>query len=293
MDKNNRKVKDNIEQNAIQKSKIFVFSVKIEFETLIQFLNNFGLMRPFLVHEMYNILIFSPFFDYLKKVDERKKHLDYFIIVPDKSNKNECSYKVEVIFIDRFINYLKIILRLSFPNEKNINKFWDINVSIYMDNVDNSTFFIYEAKSDLSSEIFNNFFEITKLFYQRLEKYLKKKISNLLCYETIIIEKNMIKVYNYISLCKIFIHNKVKLEKVCKLKEKINLTFEIPSDNPTKKETFEITIINISKINCLVVVNILIDSKTILDEEYFLKRKSFLNHFLKILRQKIADEKEG
>ena len=292
MDKKNTQAENNITQNTNKKLKILVISTKIEFEALTQFLLNVEKVKSFLIREMYNTLIFSPFSNYLKKYDGENELFTSIIIVPNKSKKSQCPYKVETIFINNFVNYTEVFLRLTRLNEKKKNKFIDINISIYKNIEDNSSVIIYEFKSDLLDEIFYQFCEISQLFHQRLENYFRKEMDNFFYYETITIEKNMANVFNYLSLCKICVNNKVKLKKVYKLKEKIKLTFDIFSQHSTKKEEFEITISNITKNCCLVTANNIVQSKNILDQECYLKKKPFLKYFLKVLKQKITDEKE-
>ena len=282
-----------ISESDKPKSKIVVIPIKIEFEILSEIIFDRKMVQSFFSKEIYNICILFTSPHISKKNKNKFGELFSFIILSKHLDKRTDFYKAKIIYIKNFINHLIIYIRFFLESEedkqlidieKNKN-YVDLSISFYKNNEDNSSVIINEITTILPNLIFNKFFNLINLFYQRLEKYVTKKLNNYFYCDTILIKKNTANVFNYLSSCKMF----AKLKKVKKLKGIIELTFNMKDIFHGKNGILKLSIINLSCPFCIVAINYIIKTDGNFDHLYYLNIKQVIKFLLKRLRQKISN----
>ena len=282
------------------KRKLNVFQIKAEYNVIYHFLINPNIVKTFIQKEMNNI-VFQTSFTNQKIDNEINKNDDYntFIIYDNEKNGKNFFFKVKSIFKENYYNHSIIILRFIKEETDNNNnnlsknipeKIVDIVISFYTDINDNSTILINELYTNLSDSLFIKFNQIVHLFYEKMTKFMKEKMNKFLCFESILISKNMQNIFNYLYSCKIFHNEKFQITKIQKDKEDMEISCEIGSLFPVNICETKLFIRSLSNNSCLVEIVNWMNISDFTTQGKLLNIKSIISLFLKILRYRINSE---
>ena len=287
------------------KRKLFIFPIKVEYNIISNFLLNPNILRTFFRKEMNNVFLFkiNPSDNYENNISNNKdleegyKGYNELILLNNNIEGNDI-FKVKSIYNKYCLNHSILILRfykVGTSNNKDINmkQILDSVISFYTDINDNSTVLINELYSNLPNSLQEKFIEIVHLFYEKLQKFVKEKMNKFVCFESIIIPKNMITIFNYLNSCKIFHNEKIKIEKIQKLKEKIEISGDIGSLFPVSICETKLFINRLSNNVCLLVVLNWMKTSDFDTQGKLLNIQSIISMFLKKLRCRIKSEEEG
>ena len=282
------------------KRKLNVFQIKAEYNVIYHFLINPNIVKTFIQKEMNNI-VFQTSFTNQKIDNEINKNDEYntFIIYDNEKNGKNFFFKVKSIFKENYYNHSIIILRFIKEETDNNNnnlsknipeKIVDIVISFYTDINDNSTILINELYTNLSDSLFIKFNKIVQLFYEKMTKFMKEKMNKFLCFESILISKNMQNIFNYLYSCKIFHNEKFQITKIQKDKEDMEISCEIGSLFPVNICETKLFIRSLSYKSCLVEIVNWMNISDFTTQGKLLNIKSIISLFLKILRYRINSE---
>ena len=286
------------------KNKTLIFPIRVEYNIISDFLLNSNILKTFFSKEMENIScqtsfkIKEPKNKNININNNEKKDYNYFIIPRNKNDKINDIFKTKCIYRKHCLNHSLLIIRFTKEEDPNNNKdvnnninkeqFLDTIISFYIDISNNYTILINELYSNLSDSLFIKFIDIVHLFYKRLKIFVREKINKFYCFESILIQKNINYIFNYLTSCKIFHNEKFKIQKIQKIKQDIEITCQILfTENVSESKLF---IKYISNNNCLVeIVNWMktVDFNT---QEKLLNIKSITSLFLKKLRCNLKNE---
>ena len=300
-------LRDNIYNKM--KKKLFIFPIKVEYNIISNFLLNPIILRTFFRKEMNNVFLFKKNISDKNENNnsndnsQKESDKDYNeLILLNNNLKGNDVFKVKSIYNKICLNHSILILRYI-KVETSINK--DINItpkikqildsviSFYTDINDNSTVLINELYSNFQDSLLEKFIEIVHLFYEKLQKFVKEKMNKFVCFESILIPKNMITIFNYLNSCKIFHNEKIKIERVEKFKERIEISGDIGSLFPVSICETKLFINNLSNNTCLLVVLNWMKTSDFDTQGKLLNIQSIISMFLKKLRRKIKSEEEG
>ena len=281
------------------KRKLNLFQIKAEFNMIYNFLINPNILRAFIQKEMNNNFFKTSFSDH-KNDNEINKYItngyNIFILPNNDKNGQNFVFKVKSIFNENYYNHSIFILRFikeEIDNNNNINnsdKIVDIVISFYTDINDNSTILINELYTNLSDSLFIKFNQIVHLFYEKLAKFTKEKVNKFLCFESILISKNMQNVFNYLYSCKIFHNEKFQITKIQKDKEDMEISCQIGSLFPVNICETKLFIRSLSNNSCLVEIVNWMNISDFTTQGKLLNIKSIISLFLKTLRCRINSE---
>ena len=300
-------LRDNIYNKM--KKKLFIFPIKVEYNIISNFLLNPIILRTFFRKEMNNVFLFKKNISDKNENNnsndnsQKESDKDYNeLILLNNNLKGNDVFKVKSIYNKICLSHSILILRYI-KVETSINK--DINItpkikqildsviSFYTDINDNSTVLINELYSNFQDSLLEKFIEIVHLFYEKLQKFVKEKMNKFVCFESILIPKNMITIFNYLNSCKIFHNEKIKIERVEKFKERIEISGDIGSLFPVSICETKLFINNLSNNTCLLVVLNWMKTSDFDTQGKLLNIQSIISMFLKKLRRKIKSEEEG
>ena len=300
-------LKDNIYNKM--KKKLFIFPIKVEYNIISNFLLNPNILRTFFRKEMTNAFLFKTNPSNKKEnnisndnnQEECSKSYNDFILLNNNIKGSE-KFKVKSIYNKHCLNHSILILRFikaesSINTDINItpkiNQILDSVISFYTDINDNSTVLINELYSNFPDSLLQKFIEIVHLFYIKLQKFVKEKMNKFVCFESILIPKKMTTVFNYLNSCKIFHNEKIKIEKIDNLKEKIEISGDIGSLFPVSICETKLFINRLSNNACLLVVLNWMKISDFNKQGKLLNIQSIISVFLKKLRCRIKNEEEG
>ena len=288
------------------KRKLNLFQIKAEYNIVYNFLINPIIVRAFIQKEMKNVF-FQTSFSNKKNDNEINKYMTNLknngyntFSIPNNEKKGQYFlFKVKSIFNENYYNHSIYILRfIKVENENNNNnlsknnsdKIADIVISFYTDINDNSTILINELYTNLSDSLFIQFNQIVHLFYEKLAKFTKEKVTKFLCFESILIPKNMQKIFNYLYSCKIFHNKKFQIKKIQKDKEDMEISCQIGSLFPVNICETKLFIRSLSNNSCLVEIVNWMNTSDFTTQGKLLNIKSIISLFLKTLRCRINSE---
>lgn len=301
------------------KKKILSLKLQMEFNTVMNCIKSIETKRTFFIREMHGIAclsktLYSSFNENLECVlifPKRKGDIlelnDFMTKNIDTNNimNNNYAFKVKKIKNEGWINYKKVIFRFKLLNKEqnsqnvnnNINSknensnFIELTVSFYLDIVDNSIFIINEFSYDLNENIFLRFYDVAEIYYKKLKSFIEKNFKIYFCTESILINRSITQIFNYIMSLKIFHNNRFKLKNIQKLKNEINIYIDIRDKSyPDSVYQTRCHILKLSNISSFISIITLVDVK------YFdlIKRldtlKAAIIVVLKILKKKIEKE---
>ena len=295
-------LKENI-YNKI-KRKILIFKIKAEYNIISNFLFDANILSSFFQKELNNNCCQTSF-----KVKKNSKNNNnnnenspyYFILPEDSKDPNNNYFSVKTIYKKQCLNHSMLILRLTkkecsdLIDKEKTNKneeFLDSVISFYIDIKDNSTILLNELYSNLSDEILSKFNKFLNIFYEKLKVFVKTKMNKYYCFESILIEKGMIDIYKYLLSCKLFKDEKIKIKKINKMKNIIEITCQVKSLFQIDLCEGKLFIKSLSNDCCLVETVNLMNIRDYNFQEKLLNLKSLNSLFLKKLRNRVLKEKD-
>ena len=309
------------------KRKIKTLSFQVEFNTLMNLLKDLKAMRTFMLREMHGICAVykDDQKEYLKKdefflIFPKKKNenleLNQFFINNISTNNifvNNYVLKGKLIYNEEWEKYKKVIYRFEcqtkikeinsniIKNETDKNeiinyskediKFIESVFSFYLDINNSSTTLINEIYYNTGENEINRVCDILNIYYEKANDFIGKNLNMYLCTESILINRSMDQIFNYIISLKLFYHKKFEIKDIQKYKDEINIFVDI-RDQIYQDSYFQCRchILKLSEISCFVSVIALIDVKHFSFSKRFLMLKSAIIIVLKKLKKKIESE---
>ena len=287
------------------KRKLFLYPIKVDYEIISHFLLNPKILMDFFQNEIKNIFFQTPFLNIINGERNNKMNIgkDYniFIIPNDNPDKMNDLYKVKSIFSKHYINHSLLILRfikeetfdfknINDNNNSKLEQILDMVISFYIDINDNSTLLINEIYSNLDDHLYINFIKFTHLFYQKLNGFIHQKLNKFYCFESILIQKNMQNIFDFLYSCKIFHNEKFQIKKIEKYKGYMEISCIIGSLFPVNNCEAKLCIRSLSNNLCLVEIENWMNASSFDTQEKLLNIKSIILLFLKKLKSKINNE---
>ena len=251
------------------KKKIFSIVLNAEYNMIMNFIKDINTLKTFFVREMHGISVaynendptnLNEFILILsKRKDEILKLNDFFLqnIESKKVYINNYIYKVKLIDREEWENHKNVIFRFemlnkindkeslnrnkikiknkSFLNSKN---FIDVIISFYSDINNNNTVLINEIYYDLDEIIFQRFYDITTIFYEKVQHFINKNFKAYLCNESILINRSILQLYNYIISRKFFYDKRFVIKDIQKFPNEINI-FIVIQDNDYPESVYQ------------------------------------------------------
>ena len=232
------------------KTKLLIYPIKVDYNIISNFLFNSNNFKIFLKKEINNnnlfhisfqSKIYSSYNDNINNDKYKENDYNKLILLNNDGKESKDIFKVKSIYNNNCLNHSILILRFIKAEtsdndlEKNIPKneqILDNVISFYLDINDNSTVLINEFYYNLSDALFEKFMKIVHFFYEKTRKFVKEKMKKYFCHESILIQENIEKIYNYLYSCKIFHNDKFKIKKIQKIKKNMEISFEIGSFFP-------------------------------------------------------------
>ena len=312
-------LKDSVYCNV--KKKIIPIILRIEFNMLMFYFQDITILRAFYLREMYGIFSIKYYND-----TQFSKDQDFFLIIPKRKGdlleikefminniisknifNNNYIFKGKFIYKKRLENYMTGLFRfialnkeikknkkenainLS-PNLKIIN-FIDVIISLYLDINDNSTVIINELFYDLDEAYFSRFNDVIEIYYKKLKMFLEKNFNKYFCNESILINRSILQVFNYIMSTKLFSDKRFEINNIQKQKDEINILVDI-KDKIYPDTAYKIicNILKLSEISSFITIKSLIDIKYLSLNERFNILKSGIIFGLKSLKKNIEKE---
>ena len=247
---------------------------------------------------------------------------DYMTTSMDSKNIyiNNYVYKINFIYEDEWESHKKLIIRLPIQNKDkqienhisknsanelkkdnniiindnsnlNISNFIDIVLSIYVDVNNNATILINEFFYDLNEIDFLRFYERINILYEKLNNFIDKNFNIYLCNESILINRSISQLFNYLMSLKIFYTKRIIVKDIQKFKDEINIYVDIKDRiYPNSVYKTRCHILKLSNISCFVSIVSLIDVKHFSLNKRFLMLKASIILVLKILKRNIERE---
>ena len=312
---------NNLKKNVYSNFKTRILPVVLhsEFKMLLNFLKNTKISKTFFLRKMHGIA-----WPFIKNNDSYfDTNIEFILIFPKNKGENlEINeymisnndsknfyikyyvYKVNLIYHEEWENYKTSIFRFTIQNKneisinnkneskKNYNDYIDIVISFYLDINDNSTIILNEFYYNLNENIFLRFYDIINIYYKKLQVFIDKNFNNYFCNESIIINRSMVQIYNYILSRKLFYNERIVLKKIQKFKDEIHFFIDIKDKiNPDSFYQTKCRILKLSDISCFVSVVSLIDVKHFSLNKRFLTLKAVIILVLKLIKKNIENEK--
>ena len=314
---------DFLETNLYQKlkRKIITLTLQAEFDTLMNLLKDLKAMRAFVVREMHGICavcsdngkeksINGDFLLIFPKKKDTILEINEFLLNNFKSNHiyvNNYVYKGKLIYNEEWEKYKKVIFRFEIQNkDKQINKknkneninnnlensnFVDLIFSFYLDINNSSTTLINELYYNLDENEIERFCDVLKIYNEKGKNFISKNLNIYLCSESILINRSITQVFNYIMSRKLIYHKKFEIKDIQKFKDEINIFVDINDQiYPDSYFHCRCHILKLSDISCFVSVIALIDVKHFSFSKRFITLKAAIIIVLKKIRQKIESE---
>ena len=323
--------KNDYKANTNIKTKMLTIIINVEFNMFFNFLKDRATFKTFFSREMHGLVwsYVKDKQTYYKSNDEfvmvfpKKKGENLEIndfMINNINSKNMYTknyvFNISLKSIETWENYKKLIFKLYNQNEDKVNKNNDKNfnenrifsnnttyskdddvnyiesvVSIYLDNNDNSTVLMNEFKYDLSENIFLRYYEIVTIFYSKLKYFFNKNFHNYICNESILINRSMNQLYNYLMSRKLFYTKRIVLKNIQKFQNEINIYVDINDKiYPNSVYQTRCHILKLSNISCFVSVISLIDVKHFSLNKRFLTLKACISLVLKLIKKNVENE---
>ena len=321
-----RKLKKNVYINL--KSQILPIVLHAEYKMTLNFLKDTKTIKTFFLREMHGIMgsymknkeiKFDTNIEFYIIFPKNKGEIieidDYMINNIDSKKifiKNYV-YKVNLIYREEWENYKTAIFRFIIQNKdkqinknnlnknetsinnnnlkNNINDYIDIVLSFYLDINDNSTVLLNEFYYDINENIFLRFYDIVHIYYEKLQIFIDKNFNNYFCNESILINRSMLQIYNYIMTRKLFYNERTIIKDIQKYKDEINIYIDI-RDEIYHDSFYQIRchILKLSDISCFVSIVSLINVKHFSLNKRFITLKSGIILALKLIKKNIENE---
>ena len=287
------------------KRKLLLFPIKVEYNIISSFLLSCNTIKTFFQKEINNTYFQTSFLKKKpcdKNSNEKNKednYCDFILLNNEKSENNDC-FKVKSIYNNHCLNHSILILRfIKKEASKNtdienmsskFHPFLDLVISFYIDISDNSTILINELFSNLSDSLFVKFNKIVHFFYQKLQIFVREKMNKYICFESILIQKNVEATFNYLYSCKICHNEKIQIKKIEKINQDIEITCEIGSLFPVNICETKLFIKNISKESCIILIVNWMNTSDFKTQGKLLNIKSIIALFLRKFRCRLNSD---
>ena len=302
------------------KRKILSIKLQVEFNMIINFLKNTETLRVFYLREMHGIAQathskstkfnenFESFYIFPKIKGEKLEIKDFTVnnINSKKFLTNNYLYKIKLLYIEGWENYRKVLFRFKFLNNIDDNKkyeiiikdnaylessdFIDLYMYLYLDISDNSTVIVNEFFYDLNENDFLRFYEVEEIYYKKLKIFIEKNFKIYICNESILINRSMIQIFNYILSLKAFHHDRFKIKDIQQFNDEINIYIDIKDKTyPNSVYQTRCHILKLSDISCFISIITLIDIH-FFNLKRFTTLKEAIIYVLKLLKNKIEKE---
>ena len=304
------------------KRKMITVTLQSEFSTFMNLIKDGKAMRAFMVREMHGICaVYSKekkdcvlkgelFFIFPKKKNENLD-INEFLQSNLKSNHifvNNYVYRGKLIYNEEWEKYKKIIFRFVIENtDKQINKnltnykveninieetnFVDIIFSFHLDINNSSTILINELYYNVGENEINRFCDVLNIYHEKGKNFISKNLNIYLCCESILINRSMTQIFNYIMSRKLIYHKKFEIKDIQKFKDEINIFVDIKDQiYPDSYFQCRCHILKLSDISCFLSCIALIDVKHFSFSKRFITLKAAIIIVLKKLKQKIESE---
>ena len=198
-----------------------------------------------------------------------------------QKNKNEQKYSKDEL------NKNKIIINSN--HNINTSNFIDNILSFYIDINNYYTILISEFYYDINENDFSRFFDIANIFYEKLNNFIDKNFNIYLCNESILIEKSMSQLFNYIRTLNLFNNKKFIVKDIKSSKNEINIYIDI-NDKTSPAYRLKWHILKISDISSFLSILLMIDTKRIDANKNFNYFKNAIIFSLKKVKNNIEKE---
>lgn len=304
------------------KLRILSIKLQVEFNMLINHLKNTETLRIFYLRELHGIAQYT-------KSDSSKfnENFECFLIFPkikgenleinDFTIKNINSrnfladhylFKIKMMHLEGWENYRKVLFRFKFLNNVSNNNdykiivnnknsylepsdFVDLFMYFYIDITDNSTVIVNEFYYDLNEHDFLRFYDIEDIFFKKFKIFFEKNFKIYFCNESILINRSMIQIFNYIMSLKFINNERFEIKDIQKFNDEINIFVDIKDKTyPDSVYQARCHILKLSDISCFVSIISLIDVNYFNISERFTTLKAAIIVVLKLLKKKIEKE---
>ena len=328
IDKEDKSFLKNLETNIHSKfkRKIFTIVLNAEFNILMNLLKDIKILRTIFLREMHGFataiqnnknIYFNKNLDInliFPKKNGEKLEINEFMINNINSNKifnNNYVYKIELIYLEGWEKYKKVIFRHKLLNKDNFNvkkisnseniinsdkhnlklsNFIDSILSFYIDNKDNSTVIINEKFYDLNENVFSRFYDFSILFFKKIKNFVENNLKIYFCNESILINRSILQTFNSIMSRKVFNNKRFELKEIQKFDEEISIYVDIRDKiYPDSVFRTRCHILKLSDISCFASIVSLIDIKYF-NLERFTTLKAAISVSLKLLKKNIEKE---
>ena len=294
-----------------KKKAVLPINIHVEFNMIINYLMDIETIRTFYLREMHGIAWAKPvegikmdknFLFYLmfpKRKDSFLKLKDFTINNINSKNilSNNYIYKAKIIYVGGWVNHKKIIKRFNSLNktkknsDNEISNCIDVVLSFYIDIKDNSTVIINEFFYDVNENEFSRFFEVFKIGFKKFQFFLEKNFNIYFCNESILINRNIKQIFNYIMNLKLFNNKRFEIKEIQKFKNEINIFVNIRDQQyPESVYISRCQIVKLSEISSFVTILPLIEVKFFNINERFFSLKAAIILVLKLLKKNIEKE---
>ena len=303
------------------KRKIKTLTLQSEFNTFMSLIKDMKAMRAFMLREMHGICAINSkgqkecplkgelYLIFPKKKDENLE-INEFLQSNIKSNHifvNNYVFRGKLIYNEEWEKYKKVIFRFIIENKdkqanknfikniENINieetNFVDLIFSFYLDINNSSTILINEIFYNIGECEINRFCDVLNIYIEKGQNFISKNLNIYLCTESILINRSITQVFNYIMSRKLIYHKKFEIKDIQKFKDEINIFVDI-KDHIYPDSYFQCRchILKLSDISCFLSCIALIDVKHFSFRKRFLTLKAAIIIVLKKLKQKIESE---
>ena len=284
------------------KRKIITLTLQAEFNTFMSLIKDAKAMRAFMVREMHGIcavyavkekenLLKNGFFLIFPKKKDEHLEINEFFQNNFKSNHifvNNYVYKGKVIYNDEWEKYKKIIFRFEIQNkDKQSNKYL---MKDKIENINNNSD-LGEVHFNIGENEISRICDLLNIYYEKGKNFINKNLNIYLCTESILINRSMTQIFNYIMSRKLIHHKKFEIKDIQKFKDEINIFVDV-NDQIYPDSYFQCRchILKLSDISCFVSVIALIDVKHFSFCKRFITLKAAIIVVLKKLKQKIESE---
>jgi hypothetical protein len=307
------------------KRKIITLTLQAEFNTFMSLIKDSKTMRAFFVREMHGMCavyganqkeycLKGDFFLILPKKKDQNLEINEFFQNNFKSNKifvNNYVYKGKIIYNEEWEKHKTTIFRFEIQNkDKQVNKniindknidinnsnlgevhFVDSIFSFYFDINNSCTILINELYYNLGEFEINRLCDLLSIYYEKGKNFISKNLNIYLCTESILINRSMTQIFNYIMSRKLFHHKKFEIKDIQKFNDEINIFVDV-NDQIYPDSYFQCRchILKLSDISCFVSVIALIDVKHFSFCKRFITLKAAIIVVLQKLKQKIEGE---
>ena len=169
--------------------------------------------------------------------------------------------------------------------------FVDSLFSFYFDINNSCTILINELYYNIGENEISRMCDLLNIYYEKGKNFINKNLNIYLCTESILINRSMAQIFNYIMSRKLIHHKKFEIKDIQKFKDEINIFVDV-NDQIYPDSYFQCRchILKLSDISCFVSVIALIDVKHFSFCKRFITLKAAIIVVLKKLKQKIESE---